>query len=106
MFGFIGQWGWPGLLVIGVIALVLFGSRGQIPAFMRDIGRGINSFRSGLKEGADEAESDKDDDAPAVEAQEVEIVEVEAAPKKKASAKKPATKKASTKKASAKKPKA
>ena len=69
MFAFLQGWGWPGLVVLAVLALVLFGSRGQIPAFMRDIGRGINSFRSGLKEGAD--------DAKAVEEKDGETVEVE-----------------------------
>ena len=60
MFAFLGQWGWPGMVIIAVIILVLFGTRGQIPAFMRDIGRGINSFRSGLKEGAEETRESKD----------------------------------------------
>lgn len=74
MLAFVGQWGWPGLLVIGVIALVLFGSRGQIPAFMRDIGRGINSFRTGLKEGGEQ----ESDEAAAVEEKPGETVEVDA----------------------------
>ena len=65
-FAFIGSWGWQGIVVVGLLALILFGSRGQIPAFMRDIGRGINSFRSGLKEGADEIKegSENQGDAP------------------------------------------
>ncbi len=96
MFAFIGSWGWQGIVVIGLLALVLFGSRGQIPAFMRDIGRGINSFRSGLKEGADEAKDE--DEAPQVEAQEAQVVEVETASGDGASAKKPAAKKASAQK--------
>ena len=59
MLGFIGNIGVVGWVVIGVAILLLVGTRGQIPQLMRDLGRGINSFRSGLKEGADEAEEAK-----------------------------------------------
>jgi len=59
MFGFIGNVGVVGWVVIGIAVLLLVGTRGQIPQLMRDLGRGINSFRSGLKEGADDAEDAK-----------------------------------------------
>ncbi len=98
MFAFIGSWGWQGIVVIGLLALILFGSRGQIPAFMRDIGRGINSFRSGLKEGADEAKDEDEGETPQVEAQEAQVVEVETALGDAAPAKKRAAKKASAQK--------
>lgn len=56
MLGFgLGSIGAVGWIVIGVAVLLLVGTRGQIPQLMRDLGRGINSFRSGLKEGTDEA---------------------------------------------------
>ena len=66
--GSIGAVGW---IVIGVAILLLVGTRGQIPQLMRDLGRGINSFRSGLKEGADDSKE-------AVEDQPGETVDVEA----------------------------
>ena len=60
MFGFgLGGIGPTGWIVIGVAILLLVGTRGQIPQLMRDLGRGINSFRSGLKEGEDEGKTPK-----------------------------------------------
>ena len=60
MFGFgLGSIGSTGWIVIGVAILLLVGTRGQIPQLMRDLGRGINSFRSGLKEGEDAGETSK-----------------------------------------------
>lgn len=79
MLGFIGNIGVVGWVVIGVAVLLLVGTRGQIPQLMRDLGRGINSFRSGLKEGADEAEEAK----AAVEEQASETVEATAKEKSK-----------------------
>ena len=60
MFAFLGQVGVVGWVVIGVAILLLVGTRGQIPQLMRDLGRGINSFRSGLKEGVDEMDEAAD----------------------------------------------
>lgn len=72
MLGFgLGSIGAVGWIVIGVAVLLLVGTRGQIPQLMRDLGRGINSFRSGLKEGTDEA-------AEAVEEKAAETVETTA----------------------------
>ena len=45
------------LLILLVMALLVFGGRGRIPQLMRDMGRGITAFRTGLKEDAS-----KDDD--------------------------------------------
>jgi len=92
MFGFIGNVGVVGWVVIGIAVLLLVGTRGQIPQLMRDLGRGINSFRTGLKEGTDDADAA----AEAVEAQEAETVEVEAKAKPKAKASKAKAKKASS----------
>lgn len=47
------------LLILLVIALLVFGGRGRIPQLMRDMGRGITAFRTGLKE--DDAKTDSDD---------------------------------------------
>lgn len=41
---------WHWLIVLAVV-LVLFGGRGKISGLMGDVGKGIKSFRSGLKEG-------------------------------------------------------
>ena len=79
MFGFIGQFGIWGIVVVAVLVLVLFGTRGQIPAFMRDIGRGITSFRSGLKEGADDAKKGTE----AIDETKAETVETTAEEKQK-----------------------
>ncbi len=51
------------ILVIGVIVLVLFG-RGKIAGLMGEVGKGITSFKKGIKESTDEIE--KADPAPAV----------------------------------------
>ena len=67
MFAFIQNLGITGIVILAILALVLFGTRGQIPAFMRDIGRGINSFRTGLKEGADDAKAVEETDGETVE---------------------------------------
>lgn len=50
----------PGLwqiLIIVVIALILFGGRGKISAFMSDLGQGIKNFKRGMEDGSDEDES-------------------------------------------------
>lgn len=41
--------GWPQLLVVAVLVLVLFG-RGKISEMMGDFGKGIKSFKQGMTE--------------------------------------------------------
>ncbi|MXO89507.1 twin-arginine translocase TatA/TatE family subunit [Pontixanthobacter aquaemixtae] len=41
--------GWPQLLVIALVILVLFG-RGRISEMMGDFGKGIKSFKKGMNE--------------------------------------------------------
>ncbi|NNN06639.1 MAG: twin-arginine translocase TatA/TatE family subunit [Elusimicrobia bacterium] len=41
------------LLVIAVVALILFGPS-KIPEFARNLGRAVNMFKKGLKDGLDE----------------------------------------------------
>ncbi|WBU53312.1 twin-arginine translocase TatA/TatE family subunit [Paracoccus sp. SCSIO 75233] len=48
--------GLPGLLLIAVVVLVLFG-RGKVSSLMGEVGKGISSFKKGVKEGSEEAES-------------------------------------------------
>jgi sec-independent protein translocase protein TatA len=54
--------GYGELLIILVIALLLFGAK-QIPEVARSLGRSINAFKGGLKEGFEEGPK-KDDPAP------------------------------------------
>jgi len=52
--------GLPGLLLIAVVVLVLFG-RGKISSLMGEVGKGITSFKKGVSEGNKELEEgDKD----------------------------------------------
>jgi sec-independent protein translocase protein TatA len=44
MFGI----GLPELIIVLVIVLVLFGA-GRIPGVMKDLGKGVSSFKDGLK---------------------------------------------------------
>ncbi len=48
--------GLPGLLLIAVVVLVLFG-RGKISSLMGEVGKGITSFKKGIKDGSDEIEA-------------------------------------------------
>lgn len=41
--------GWPQLLLIALVILVLFG-RGRISEMMGDFGKGISSFKKGMSE--------------------------------------------------------
>jgi sec-independent protein translocase protein TatA len=56
--------GLPGLLLIVVVTLLLFG-RGKISAVMGELGGGITAFRKGLREA--EAESIAEVKPPAAE---------------------------------------
>ena len=50
--------GLPGLLLIAVVVLVLFG-RGKISSLMGEVGKGITAFKKGVSEGSKELEDDK-----------------------------------------------
>ncbi|MEQ8897552.1 MAG: twin-arginine translocase TatA/TatE family subunit [Roseovarius sp.] len=47
--------GLPGLLLIAVVVLVLFG-RGKISSLMGEVGKGITSFKKGVSDGNKEIE--------------------------------------------------
>ncbi|MEQ8899918.1 MAG: twin-arginine translocase TatA/TatE family subunit [Roseovarius sp.] len=49
--------GLPGLLLIAVVVLVLFG-RGKISSLMGEVGKGITSFKKGVSEGNKELDDD------------------------------------------------
>lgn len=58
----IGNIGLPGLLLIAVVVLVLFG-RGKISSLMGEVGKGITAFKKGVSEGTQELEDAKADEA-------------------------------------------
>ena len=47
MLAFIGTIGWPELLIIGAVALLIFG--GRLPQVGKSLGKGIVEFKKGLK---------------------------------------------------------
>ncbi len=54
--------GLPGLLLIAVVVLVLFG-RGKISSLMGEVGKGITAFKKGVSEGGKEIEDEKAEEA-------------------------------------------
>ena len=52
--------GLPGILLIAVVVLVLFG-RGKISSLMGEVGKGITSFKKGVSEGSKELEDEAND---------------------------------------------
>ncbi|MCM1349195.1 MAG: twin-arginine translocase TatA/TatE family subunit [Firmicutes bacterium] len=57
---FIGNLRGTEILIIALVILLLFGGR-KIPELMRGLGKGIKSFKQGLKEAGDEINSDSSD---------------------------------------------
>lgn len=53
-----------GLILIAIVVLVLFG-RGKVAALMGEVGKGITSFKKGLKDETQELENKSEDDAKA-----------------------------------------
>ncbi len=54
--------GLPGILLIAVVVLVLFG-RGKIASLMGEVGKGITSFKRGINEGSKELDDEKAESA-------------------------------------------
>ena len=52
---FIGSLGPAEMLFVGIIALLLFGSR--LPSVMKSLGQSVTSFKSGLKEAEDDTDN-------------------------------------------------
>lgn len=61
--GVMGIWQW---VIVLAIVLLLFGGRGKISGLMGDFGKGLKSFKKGMKEG------DGDDAAPAAKTEAIE----------------------------------
>ena len=49
------------ILIVLVLIVLLFGGRGKISAIMGDMGKGITSFKKGLKDGAEDVKDAADD---------------------------------------------
>ena len=93
------------LLILLLIILLVFG-RGRIPGLMGDMAKGINAFRSGLREGKEDEAEAATTAAAASEPEPAKTIEHDetAEPVKPATKKKPAAKKPAAKKPAAKKP--
>jgi sec-independent protein translocase protein TatA len=52
--------GIPGLLLIAVVVLVLFG-RGKVSSLMGEVGKGITAFKKGVKEETADLEKNSDE---------------------------------------------
>jgi len=52
---------WSGLVIILVIAVLVFGGRGKISSIMGDLGKGITSFKKGLKDEVSDAKDSLDE---------------------------------------------
>jgi len=61
-------WHW---LIVLVVVLVLFGGKGKISALMGDFGKGLKSFKKGMKE--DEVADTSDDDAKVLKSEASDI---------------------------------
>jgi len=61
---FIQNIGLPGMLLIAIVVLVMFG-RGKITNLMGEVGKGITAFKKGVSEGKEELETSVEDAAEA-----------------------------------------
>ena len=59
------QIGLPGIILIAVVVLVLFG-RGKISSLMGEVGKGITSFKKGISEGKQELDKTQKDASESV----------------------------------------
>ena len=95
--GFTSIWHW---IIVLAVVLILFARPGKISGIMGDFGKGLRSFKEGVKspEDPDEDEADIIEAAPAKKATPKQVAKKKAAPKKTAK-KKSSEKKATKKKA-------
>ncbi len=79
--GVMGIWQW---VIVLAIVLLLFGGRGKISSLMGDFGKGLKSFKKGMKEGeGDDASTTAKTEA--IEDKPSETVDTKAEDKDKAS---------------------
>ena len=57
---FLGNIGAPEIIIIALVVLLVFGGK-KIPELMKGIGKGVKSFKDGLKDVEDEIEKDIDE---------------------------------------------
>ena len=62
------------LVIILIIVLVLFGGRGKISALMGDFGKGLKSFKRGMKDDGAET-SDGENDKKTLKSEQVDTVD-------------------------------
>lgn len=68
-------WHW---LIVLVVVLVLFGGGGKLSKLMGDMGKGVTSFKKGLKEGAEDKDKTESGPEPkAIETEETASVKAE-----------------------------
>jgi len=68
---------WHWLIVLAVV-LVLFGGGGKISRLMGDFGKGLKSFKKGMKEeGGDSAEDEAGDDVKTLKSEQAETATAE-----------------------------
>lgn len=61
-----GTIGWAEILILAFLILLLFGGK-KIPELMKGIGKGVKSFKEGVKGVEDDVKIDLDDDNSAKE---------------------------------------
>ncbi|MBR6656118.1 MAG: twin-arginine translocase TatA/TatE family subunit [Alistipes sp.] len=55
-----GTFGWQEILIIALIVLLLFGGK-KIPELMKGLGKGVRSFKEGMKDIEDSAKDNEDE---------------------------------------------
>lgn len=58
---FIGGLGWPEIVIIALIILLLFGGR-KIPELMKGLGKGVKAFKDGVNEINEEISDKKEEE--------------------------------------------
>lgn len=60
---FLGGIGWPEIIVLALVVLLLFGGK-KIPELMKGLGKGVRSFKEGMKEdlSSEDEEEKKEED--------------------------------------------
>lgn len=53
MLLFLGRLGWTEIVIIAVVVMLLFGTA-KIPQMMRNLGKGVHSFKQGLEDAKEE----------------------------------------------------
>lgn len=69
--GWTGIWQW---VIVLAIILILFGGRGKISALMGDFGKGLKSFKKGMKDG-EEGDEAKPEAPKALESEAATVVD-------------------------------